>query len=182
MRGEIFFVEGVIIHLDLGEGSKIVGHQHDGDVDVLQLSHRVIDAPHEDGEQRLGSAIQFPLGMLHLKRGGHGRTRGRNRHPEDSSHIQMENRTLAQGELTGTDLEPFGFGLGASPVTRPRDPVAGHHANDPTLPSLGWAWMGGPLGSSSRGSLPPPPSSASVDPVVECTVGGHKGWVGHTRT
>ena len=35
--------------------------------DVSELSDRVIDSPHEDGEQRLRGSVQLPLRVLHLE-------------------------------------------------------------------------------------------------------------------
>ena len=67
VRRQVFFVEGVVVDLDLGERSEVVWHEHDGNVDVLEFSHRVIDAPHQHREQRLRGAVQLALRMLHLQ-------------------------------------------------------------------------------------------------------------------
>ncbi len=67
MTGKILLVEGVVIHLDLREGPKVVWHKHDGDVHVLELPDGVVHAPHEYGEQRLRGAVQLALRMLHLE-------------------------------------------------------------------------------------------------------------------
>ncbi len=38
MRGEVLLVEGVVVHLDLGEGAEVVRHQHHRDLNVLKLA------------------------------------------------------------------------------------------------------------------------------------------------
>ena len=37
MTWQVFLVEGMVVDLDLGESSEVVGHQHHRNVDVLQL-------------------------------------------------------------------------------------------------------------------------------------------------
>ena len=34
---------------------------------MVELAHRVIDAPHEDGEEGLRSAVQLSLRVLHFE-------------------------------------------------------------------------------------------------------------------
>ena len=34
---------------------------------MVELAHRVIDAPHEDGQERLRCAVQLPLRVLHFE-------------------------------------------------------------------------------------------------------------------
>ena len=67
MARQVFFVECVIVNFYFGEGSEVVRHEHDGDVDVLELPHGVVHAPHEDTEQRIIAAKQLPLGVLHFE-------------------------------------------------------------------------------------------------------------------
>ena len=40
MTWQVFFIEGVVVNLDLGESSEVVGHEHDGHIDVLKLPGR----------------------------------------------------------------------------------------------------------------------------------------------
>jgi len=65
--GAIFLVEGMVVDLDLGESSEVVGHQHHRNVDVLQLPDRVVDPPHEDREERIMAPENFPLRVFHLE-------------------------------------------------------------------------------------------------------------------
>ena len=37
MTGQVFLVEGMVVDLDLGKSSEVVGHQHHRNIDVLQL-------------------------------------------------------------------------------------------------------------------------------------------------
>ena len=45
MTWQVFFIEGVVVNLDLGESSEVVRHEHDGHIDVLQLPARGV-TPH----------------------------------------------------------------------------------------------------------------------------------------
>ena len=67
VTGQILLVESIIVHLHLGEGAKIVRHEHDGRMNVLQLTHRVIHAPHEDREEGVAGAEQLSLRVFHFE-------------------------------------------------------------------------------------------------------------------
>ncbi len=67
MTGQVLFVESIIVHLHLGEGAKIVRHEHDGRMHVLQLTHRVIHAPHEDREEGVAGTEQLSLRVFHFE-------------------------------------------------------------------------------------------------------------------
>ena len=67
MTGKVVLVEVVVVDLYFAVAPKVVWHEHDRDVDVLQLPHPVVHAPHEHGEKRLRGAEQFPLRVLHFE-------------------------------------------------------------------------------------------------------------------
>lgn len=41
MAGKIFFVKGMVVNFDFRVSSEVVGHEHDRDVDVLQLPENI---------------------------------------------------------------------------------------------------------------------------------------------
>ena len=45
MTWQVFFIEGVVVNLDLGESSEVVRHEHDGHIDVLQLPGQRCQTP-----------------------------------------------------------------------------------------------------------------------------------------
>ena len=77
----------MILDGDLGEGSEVVRHEHDGNIDVLELPHRVVDTPHEHGQQGIIAAEQLPLGMLHLEPLGLGL--GQSLHNRSPVHVTI---------------------------------------------------------------------------------------------
>ena len=72
VAGQVLLVESIVVHLHLGEGAKVIGHEHDGGVDMLQLLHGVVYAPHEHGEEGVAGPEARPLGVLHLEPFGLG--------------------------------------------------------------------------------------------------------------
>ena len=47
MTWEVLLVEGMVVNLDLGESSEVVGHQHHRNVDVLQLPEMFFVSPYK---------------------------------------------------------------------------------------------------------------------------------------
>ena len=47
MTWQVFLVEGMVVDLDLGESSEVVGHQHHRNVDVLQLPEMFFVSPYK---------------------------------------------------------------------------------------------------------------------------------------
>ena len=67
VAGEVLLVVSVVLYCNFRKGSEVVRHQHDGDVDVLELPHGVVDTPHEDREEGVVTAEKFSLWMFHFK-------------------------------------------------------------------------------------------------------------------
>lgn len=59
MTWHVFFVEKVIVHLNLRVCFEIIWHQHNRDLNVAQFIDRVVDPPHEDAEQRVAGPEQL---------------------------------------------------------------------------------------------------------------------------
>ena len=73
MTGQIFLVKSMIVDLDLGKCTKIVRHEHNRDGNMSQLANSMVDAPHEDGEQRVRRPVQFAFGVFDFDVLGLGR-------------------------------------------------------------------------------------------------------------
>lgn len=112
--GQILFIEGLVVHFDLGESAEVVGHKHYRNGDVFQFLNRVIDAPHEHGQQRLGRTVQFAFGMLDLKPFGLclralGRDDTRPRHCETDQTLnnhQDKSNFISNFTRLGSDARP----------------------------------------------------------------------------